>query len=87
MKPLCLVAIMASAQCQGGFNHLLAALRKAEECCRGAELHSGSHQWGGLQLAVGSTWQRSQSFAVKITEWILNFFRSPALVSCLDLNY
>lgn len=82
MEALCLVA-----QCQEGFIHLLPALRKAEPCCRGAELHPGSHLWGGRQLGVGSTWQRSQSFGVKVTEWILNFFRSLALLSCLDLNY
>lgn len=86
MEPVCLVAIMAGTQCQEGFNHLLPTLRKAEECCRGAELHSGSHQWGGLQPGMGSTWQRCQSFGAKAMEWILNFFRSPAPLSCLGLN-
>lgn len=52
---MCLVAIVAGTQGQEGFNCALPALRKAEECCRGAELHSASHQWGGLQPGVGST--------------------------------
>lgn len=86
MEPVCLVDIMAGTQCQKGLNHLLPTLRKAEECCRGAEPHSGSHQWGGLQPGVGSTQQRCQSFGAKVMEWILNFFRSTALLSYLSLN-
>lgn len=87
MEPMCFVAIVAGTQRQEGFIRLLPTLRKAEQCCRGAELHSGSHQWGGLQPGMGSTGQRCHSFGVEAMEWILNFFRSPALLSGLGLNY